>query len=540
MPTQEFDVCIVGSGPGGGIASYVLTKAGLKVALVEAGPVLRAGIDYNTHLQFEDGLETIWRKRTRGSGPGLRNEENHFTSIGDRSGHGWLKAVGGRSLCWAGHSLRFGPLDYRLWPISYDEVAPYYSQAERFMGVYGYKDGLSNLPDGEFLKPVRMRCPEMALKRGVERLKSKGAKIEFIAQRKAILTEDHSSKRPKCHYCGGCMKGCCVDAKYTSANTPIPLALRTGNLTLISQAMMTRILMDSSGRRISGIEYTTNGAVEKLKAKVLLLACNSIETPRQLLLNRTREFPNGLANGSGQVGRNLTSHFGVSVLGYFHELRNRDASNDDGTDYFHSLLTGLYWDQPSKNFSGTYQVQCGAGLRPALAFKDVAGFGSNLKRELREKNIGHVHMNMQGSLYISEKKFMDLDPERNDRYGLNLPRIHLYYENNDLAMARDMVDTCEEVIRAAKGEVLSKPREITASELSLDYNHWVGTARMGRDPKSSVVNLSCQTHEIPNLFIGDASVFPAYPEKNPTLTNITLAWRMSDHLTEKFRRGEVA
>jgi len=539
MPTQEFDVCIVGSGPGGGIASYVLTKAGLKVVLVEAGPALRAGIDYNTHLQFEDGLETIWRKRTRGSGPRLRNEENHFTSVGDPSGHGWLKAIGGRSLCWAGHSLRFGPLDYRLWPISYDEVAPYYSQAERFMGVYGYKDGLSNLPDGEFLKPVRMRCPETLLKRGVERLKSKGAKMEFVAQRKAILTEEHWSKRPKCHYCGGCMRGCCVDAKYTSANTPIPLALRTGNLTLISQAMMTRILMESSGRRISGIEYTTNSAVEKLKAKVLVLACNSIETPRQLLLNRTREFPNGLANGSGQVGRNLTSHFGVSVLGYFDELRNRDASNDDGTDYFHSLLTGLYWDQPSKNFSGTYQVQCGAGLRPALAFKDVAGFGSNLKRELREKNIGHVHMNMQGSLYISEKKFMDLDPERKDRYGLNLPRIHLHYEDNDLAMARDMVDTCEEVIRAAKGEVLSKPHEVTNSELDLDYNHWVGTARMGRDPRSSVVNLSCQTHEIPNLFIGDASVFPAYPEKNPTLTNITLAWRMSDHLTEKFRRGEV-
>ena len=148
-------------------------------------------------------------------------------------------------------------------------------------------------------------------------------------------------------------------------------------------------------------------------------------------------------------------------------------------------------------------------------------------------------MNMQGSLCTSPKKFIDLDPEHQDRYGLDLPRIHLHYEDNDLAMARDMVDTCEEVIRAANGEVLSKPSEITANELTIDYNHWVGTTRMGRDPKSSVVNLSCQSHEIPNLFIGDASIFPAYPEKNPTLTNITLSWRMSDLLVEKFRRGEL-
>ena len=540
MKTTLFDVCVVGSGPGGGIASYVLSNAGLKVALVEAGPVLHAGIDYNTHLQSEHGLGRPERRQSRAAGPHLRNEQNHFTPVGDRPGHGWVKAVGGRSLCWAGHSLRFGPLDYRLWPISYDEVAPYYSQAERFMGVYGYKDGLANLPDGEFLKPVRMRCPEMALKRGVDRLKSKGYKMEFIAQRKAILTEDHWSKRPKCHYCGGCMKGCCVDAKYTSANTPIPLALRTGNLTLISEAMMTGILMDSSGRRISGIEYTTNrNLIETVKAKVLVLACNSIETPRQLLLHKTREFPYGLANSSGQVGRNLTSHFGVDVFGYFHELRHRNASNDDGTDYFHSLLTGLYWDQPSQHFSGTYQVQCGAGLRPELVFKDVTGFGSSLKRELREKNIGHVCMDMQGSLCISPRKFMDLDPDHKDRYGLNLPRIHLHYEDNDLAMAKDMVNTCEEVIRAAQGEILSEPAEITANGLTIDYNHWVGTTRMGHDPRTSVVNRICQSHDVPNLFIGDASVFPAYPEKNPTLTNITLSWRMSDHLVEKFRRGEL-
>lgn len=541
MSEPVFDVCIVGSGPGGGIASYVLASAGLKVVLVEAGKALRAGIDYNPHLNVPEGSRSFLCRGLRSSEPRLVFERNHFTAVGDRPGHGLLKAVGGRSICWAGHSLRFGPLDFEKWPIAYDEVAPYYSKAERLMGVYGDKDGLSNLPDGEFLRPVRMRCPEMLLKRGVHRLKAKGRRMEFVAQRKAILTADHSSNRPRCHYCGECMRGCCVDAKYTSANTPIPLALKTGNLTLRTESTMTRILLDPSQRKITGIEYhDARNKVERIRCKALLLACSAVETARHLLLNQTSAFPGGLANGSGQVGMNLTSHFGLDVVGYFPELKNRDVSKDSGTDYFHSLLTGLYWDEPNPKFEGTYQVQCGAGIRPgALVFRDAPGFGSALKRDIREKNVGHVSMGMQGSLLISRHKFMDLDPSRKDHLGLPLPRIHLHYEDNDVAMAQDMVETCEEIIRSAGGEVLRTPGIASRSKLQIDYNHWVGTTRMGTSSKESVVNTHCQSHEIPNLFIGDASVFPANPEKNPTLTNIALSWRTSELLTEKFRRGEL-
>lgn len=534
---------MVGSGPGGGIAAYVLAQAGLKVALVEAGPRLRAGVDFGGHQPPREVLERRARGDLRRPFPNLWadfRERDHFTPVGDRPDHGWVKAVGGRSLCWAGHSLRFGPLDFKQWPISYEEVAPYYTRAERFMGVYGYKDGLANMPDGEFLKPVPMRCPEMALKRGVERLKARGRKMEFVAQRKAMITAPHASGRPQCHFCGHC-SGCCIDAKYTSANTPIPLAERTGNLAVFAESMMTRIVLDASGRRVKGIEYTgKTGAVESMEARALVLACSAVETARQLLLNKSREFPNGLANGSGQVGRNLTSHFGVTVIGFFPDLARRDASNDDGTAYYHSLLTGLYWDRPSTKFEGTYQVQCGAGIDPLrLVVRHVRGYGSQFKRELREKNAGHAGMNMQGTLWISPKKFVDLDPERKDRFGLNLARVHLHYEQNDIAMAQDMVETCEEIIRAGGGEVISKPRQITPAELAIDSNHWVGTARMGRDPKSSVVDPEGRCHEIPNLFLGDASVFPAYPEKNPTLTNIALSWRMSDRLVGRFRRGEV-
>jgi choline dehydrogenase-like flavoprotein len=543
MPQTIYDVCVVGSGPGGGISSYVLSSAGLKVALVESGKWLRPGVDYGGHTSIYRTLDKrLTAKRSALLSVTDFSDSDHFTPVGDRPNHGLLRAVGGRSLCWAGHSLRFGPLDYQRWPITYEQVAPYYSKAERLMCVYGNKDGLWNMPDGDFQKVVPMRCGEHMLKAGVQRLKAQGRKMDFVPIRKAMPTELHSGQRAKCHYCGHCMNGCEVDSKYTSANTPIPLALKTGNFTLFTGCTMTRILMDGSGRRVAAVEYHDEmGQPNQLRCRVLVLACSTVETARQLLLNTTREFPNGLANSSGQVGRNLTSHFGLTVGAFFPQLRNRDASNDDGTDYYHGLLSGLYWDAPSKNFEGTYQVQCGSGLHPNSDRSLYAqGFGSAFKRELKEKAICSANMNMQGALLPSSKKYVDLDPERKDRFGLPLPRIHLHYEENDIAMAKDMVQTSEEIIGAAHGVVLSKPSEISAKTLQIDYNHWVGTMRMGTDPKTSVLNQDGQSHDIANLFIGDSSVFSTYPEKNPTLTNIALAWRMSERLAAKAQKGELS
>ena len=535
MP-KTYDVCIVGSGPGGGIAAYALATAGLKVALVEMGPRLRAGIDYNPHLSPYDHLDERLSKGLRSPISGLSdyNEVNHFTGVGDRPRHGQLRALGGRSLCWAGHSLRFGPLDFSKWPIPYSDVAPYYSRAERLMGVSGAKDGLSNMPDGDFQKPVAFRCAEQMFWRGVQRLKAQGQKMEFVGIRKAIPTEQRPGGRAKCHYCGHCMRGCEIDSKYTSANTPIPKALRTGNLTLHTGASMTKILMSKDGSRAEGIVYRDATGEQTLMAKSLVLACSAVETARHLLINN-------ICNSSGWVGRGLTSHFGVTVNALFPELKGRDYSNDEGTQSFHGLLTAMYWDKPNPNFEGTYQVQSGGGLRPhELVIRDIPGFGSDWKRKIREYNAIHGSMNMQGSLLISSKKFVDLDPAAKDKNGLALPRIHLHYEDSDIAMAKDMVDTCEQIIRTAGGDVYSKPKEINSSTLVIDSNHWVGTARMGRDKKTSVVNTDGQTHDVKNIFINDASVFAHYPEKNPTLTNIALSWRTSEKLVQKFKRREIA
>ena len=532
MAEQQYDVIVVGSGPGGGIATYALATGGLKVALVEAGPRLQAGVDYSGHqwpYEYRDRrAPNFWRDNF------LRG---HFTPIGDRPGHGQIRALGGRSICWAGHSLRFGPQDFESWPISYGQVAPYYSRAERLMGVYGYRDGLSNMPDGEFLKPVPMRCAEERLRLGVERLRERGERMAFVAQRKAMLTvppdRPEWKHRQKCHYCGHC-SGCAVEAKYTSANTPIPLAEETGNLTIFTESMVTRVRASEEGGRAVGIEYKTkDGEVHELDGKAVVLSCSAVETARLLLIS-------DLANSSGQVGKNLTSHFGVTVRGFFPQILGRDASNDDGTSYYHSLLTGLYWDEPSPKFEGTYQVQCGAGVTShRRVIRTAPGYGRSLKQKLREWNIGHAGMNMQGTTLISANKFVDLDPLGRDAFGMPLPRIHLRYDDSDVAMAQDMVEKCERIIRAGDGEVISSPGTVSVDDLVIDLNHWVGTTRMGNNPRTSVVDTHGRSHDLPNLFVADASVFPAYPEKNPTLTNIALSWRTADGIVERFRRNEL-
>lgn len=534
MSNPRFDAIVVGSGPGGGIASMVLAQHGMKVALIEAGGRLRPGADYNAHAPYFSQLDS---RLARGRSPYYRvteyQERDHFTPIGDTPRHGLLKALGGRSLCWAGHTLRFGPLDFRGWPISYDEVAPYYSKTERLMCVSGFRDGLFNLPDGDFLPGVPMRCNERMLWRGVQKLKAAGRAMEFVAQRKAIPTVAGKG-RAKCHYCGHCMAGCEVDSKYTSVNTPIPIALKTGNLTVVPNTTMTRIRMRDAAH-VQGITCINEKGDEVLyDCTALVLACSTIETARHLLIN-------GLANSSGRVGKGLASHFGVTVFGIFPELRTRNASNDDGTDYYHSLLTGMYWDKPNPKFEGSYQVQCGGGLHPMrLPLRDIPGYGAAFKQQLREMNVIHASMNLQGMLLQTSRNYVDLDTSRKDKHGLPFPRIHLHYSDSDLAMANDMVETCEEIIRAAGGRVHSTPGKVTAGKVVIDSNHWCGTLAMGNDPKTSVVNRDGQSHDIRNLFIGDSSVFTRYPEKNPTLTNAALSWRMCDRLADKFRKGELA
>jgi hypothetical protein len=278
---------------------------------------MRPGIDYKGHGSAYLQVDGRLRAGYRNPFPGIVDffERDHFTGVRDRPNHGLLKALGGRSLCWAGHSLRCGPQISR--------AGRFLTRRSRLITIVlngswasrAVKMDSENMADGVFQKTVPMRYPEILLKRGVQRLKAKGRTMDFVTQRKAIPT-DHSWKwRATCHYCGHCMHGCEIDSKYTSANTPIPLAMRTGNLTLFTESTMTRIVADADGRHITRdrIYVNNHGETSSLQCKTLVLACSTIETARHLLINN-------LANSSGQIGKNLVSHFGMNVVAMFPEL----------------------------------------------------------------------------------------------------------------------------------------------------------------------------------------------------------------------------
>jgi choline dehydrogenase-like flavoprotein len=518
---------------------HALAKADLKVALLENGSSLPR------RHRLRPACHALGSRRASTTGEFAfntafgRRERNHFTPVGDRPEHGWLKAVGGRSLCWAGHSLRFGPGDFRQWPIAYDEVEPYYSRAEKYMGVYGNEDGLWNLPDGEFTKPIGMRCGEWLLRRGVERPKAKGAKMELVQQRKAMLTGDHPSGRALCHYCGKC-NGCCVDAKYTSANTPIPQGRRTGNLTLVSEAMVTRIVMDGSGRRVAGVEiHQAFGAVERVDCRALVLACNSIETPRQLLLNKSRQFPDGLANSSGQIGRNLTNHFGLSVTGFFPELRHRKHMNDESAGTYQSLLTGLYWDKPNPKFEGTYRVQNTAGWSMFdLPVRNVKA-GRGFKRELREKCAAARPYEHAGHHFDIARKVRGPRPRQEGSlrpeclahpFALRGQRRR-HGAGHDGKLRRDHP--------RGRGEVISTPGKVTTAKLEIDFNHWVGTVRMGNDPKTSVLDRFGRSHGYPTSSSATRP-FSGISGEESHADEHRAFWRMSDHLSGTGARRVVS
>jgi choline dehydrogenase-like flavoprotein len=539
---ETYDVCIVGSGASGGIAARELTEKGLRVVVLEAGNWVSPA-RFKTHIPpWELPFRGRWKSHGENDYTGFLYVKNPVVCPEEPIDYALLPAVGGKTLTWARISWRFGEKDFQNrgigddWPFGYQELAPYYDRAETFMGVAGAKEGLASVPDGRFIKPLELRCGEKLIR---EACRTKmGPDYHVIALRKAINTVTYGG-RPPCHYCGYCMRGCDIYAAYSSANAAIPAAEKTGRLTLVRNAIVRELEVDATGKRCSGAVFIDRRSKKeyRVRARAYALACGGVEDVRILLMSKSRDYPQGLANTSGWVGKNLVSEHYDGAVGYIERLLGARVMNEDGADE-HGEIPNFYYDRPSKDFARGYMIDLHSGPVQIPSFAaDIPGFGEKYREEVRRIYPAMVYLGAHGEVLASEKNYVDLDPEAHDQFGLPKARMHLEWGENELAMVRDERQKCKAIIEAAGGKVLG----FRSDDLkpSFDGENLVGTVRMGSDPKRSVLDPTNRTHDVKNLWVLDGASFTSYCEKNPTLTVVAVAIRASDHLAEALRTMEA-
>jgi choline dehydrogenase-like flavoprotein len=557
----EPDVVVVGSGAGGGIAAYVLTKAGIKTLILEAGR------DYDP---VSESAMLKWNREA----PLLASStpDKHFGYYDATVNGGWMvpgepytvapgskfrwwrsRMLGGRTNHWGRHSPRFGPYDFKPksrdglgmdWPVSYEEMAPWYDRTEKLAGVIGANNGLENHPNsspGVLLPAPKPRITELMIKAAANDLG-----IPCIPAHYAVLSRDIDHPdvpRQACFNASPCGRGCGIGAAYQSTTSVLPMAMATGKARIVTDATVTRVLTDASGKA-TGVEYFDKaGKAHSVRARVVVLAASACDTAK-ILLNSGKS---GLANSSGEVGRNLMDTTGTNVRGHIPALEGRPRYNEDGMDVAHLYIPWwLYKEQAAGklDFPRGYHYEIGGRFGAPGANFSLGGmedgYGASLKEDARRYYGAQLGYTVRGEMIPNKDSFCELDPEVKDKHGMPVLRFHWKWSQHEIRQIAHGIKTAKEMIGRLGGTVLTPDR--TPEEAIEDGGviiHELGTTRMGDKPSNSVTDSFGKAWDVNNLVVVDGSVFTSNAHKNPTLTIMALAWRSTDHLVERMRKGEV-
>ncbi len=571
---KNYDAVIIGSGAGGGMATYMLAQAGLKIVLLEAGPM------YDPTKNVTQ-LKWPYESPRRGASTEFRPFGDFDASYGgwtlegepytqkDGTKFEWWRSrmLGGRTNHWGRISLRFGPKDFKRksidglgddWPIGYDEIAPYYDQLDRLVGVFGSKENLPNEPDGIFLPPPKPRLHEMFIKEAGNSLN-----IPVIPSRLSILTRPlpGNKKRGACFFCAQCNRGCTVYGDFSSSSVLVNPALETGNVDLITNAMAREVITDGNGKP-TGVSYINKDDLQEyqINGKVIILAASACESARLLLNSKSATHPNGLSNSSNLVGKYLHDSTGASMGGVLPKLMGRKRYNEDGVGGLH-VYTPWWLDNKKLDFPRGYHIEYGGGMgMPGYGFgfgmqnlngkfpgrngetKAAGGYGASLKDDYRYFYGASFGMAGRGEAIAREDNYCEIDPTTVDKFGIPVLRFHYKWSDYEIKQAKHMKETFAEIIDRMGGVITwgkSGPENNYGLENPGNIIHEVGTTRMGNDPKKSVVNKFNQSHDAKNLFVVDGGPFVSQADKNPTWTIMALAIRASEYIVGELKKQNI-
>ncbi|HYR31564.1 MAG TPA: GMC family oxidoreductase [Gemmatimonadales bacterium] len=557
---KVWDAVIVGSGAGGGMAAHTLAHGGAQVLVLEAGPLWYSTEDsamlqwaYDSPRRGASTHERPFGEFDACLGGWNLDGEPYTTAPGTKFRWWRARMLGGRTNHWGRISLRFGPYDFKHksrdglgddWPIAYEDVSPYYDRVDQLIGVFGSRENLPNEPDGLFLPPPKPRCYELLVKQAADRLK-----VTCIPSRLSIITRSING-RPACHYCGQCYRGCKTNSNFSSPGVLLGPALTTGRLTIEPNAMVREVLTDARGRA-SGVAYIdkASGEEREVRARVVVLAASACETSRLLLNSKSTRFPQGLANSSGTVGKYLTDTTGSDLAGIIPKLADGVSHNDDGVGGMHLYMP--WWLNDTKlDFPRGYHIEVWGGrgmpsygfMGGIQSFPGGGGYGRALKDEYRKYYGTVVGFSGRGEMIPNDDSFCEIDPDVVDRWGIPVLRFHWKWSDHEIKQVKHMQETFKALIDEMSGTLLwqpGKPEDDYGISTGGSIIHELGGARMGADPKTSVVNAWCQAHDVKNLFVADGSPFVSQADKNPTWTILALSMRTSRHILDLSKRGEI-
>ncbi len=560
---RVYDAVIVGSGAGGGIAAYVLTKAGAKCLMLEAGRWFDTAKeskmfewDYNAPNRGASTEEKPFGYFDATVDGGWQVPGEPYTNAPGSEWMWWrARMLGGRTNHWGRISLRMGPYDFKPysrdgkgfdWPITYDDLAPYYDKVEEFIGVFGSQEGLENTPDGKFQPPPKPRCYELMIQRTCRQLG-----IPCIPSRFSILTKPLNG-RPACHYCSQCGRSCATSSNFSSPTVLLPPAQATGNFEIRCNAMAREVMVGPDGMAtgVSYIDKNTRKEVQ-VRGKIVVLAASACSSAQILLNSRSRLFPDGLANSTGLVGKYLMDTVGTHVGGFFPNLMDLPPHNCDGTGGFHLYMPWWNYQKQLHNgmpFARGYHIEMGGGrgMPGATSFYGSermldGGYGVTLKRGLRKLYGSSMGFSCRGEMIPNEYSYCEIDKDVVDQWGIPVLRFHFKWTDDEILMARHAQETFREIIVASGGQVVRSfgPEDNWGIERGGEVIHEVGTTQMGDDRGRSVLNPWCQAWDCKNLFITDGAPFVSNADKNPTLSIMALGWRTSEYAAEQVRKLNV-